>query len=35
MTKIKYALLQEDDEFLLIKKMSSLDESIIKAKEEL
>ena len=35
MSKVNYSLLQEEDEFSLIKKMSSLDETILKAKEEL
>ena len=35
LSKVDYSLLQEEDEFSLIKKMSSLDETILKAKEEL
>ncbi len=35
MTKIDYSLLQEADEFALIKKISGLDETILKAKDDL
>ncbi|MCX6822512.1 MAG: arginine--tRNA ligase [candidate division SR1 bacterium] len=35
MSKVNYSLLQEEDEFSLIKKMSSLEETILKAKEDL
>ena len=35
MTKIDYTLLQEEEEFSLIKKMSGLDELIGKAKTDL
>ncbi|MEI6118669.1 MAG: DALR anticodon-binding domain-containing protein [bacterium] len=33
--KIDYSLLQEEEEFSLIKKISTLDEIVMKAKEEL
>jgi arginyl-tRNA synthetase len=33
--KVDYSLLQEEEEFSLIKKMSTLDEVVWKAKEEL
>ena len=35
MTKVDYSLLQETEEFSLIKKISTLDEIVGKAKEEL
>lgn len=35
MSKVDYSLLQQDDEFALIKKISTLPEMVLKAKEEL